>query len=49
MEKKFKVVYRPFPESDMTQTHEMFGVDEDDVRKNFNRYFVGEIVSVEEQ
>jgi hypothetical protein len=47
--KSFKVTYRPFPQSDVTATQTMLGMDADEVRKRFEARYSGEIVSVEEE
>jgi hypothetical protein len=49
MGKFFIVTYRPFPQSDVTATREMLGMDADEVKKNFERMWTGEIVSIEEK
>jgi hypothetical protein len=46
--KSFTVVYRPFPNSDVTATRQMLGSDAEDVRKHFERMWTGDIVSITE-
>ncbi len=47
--KKFRVVYRPCPMSDVTSTIEMLGTDAKDVKQKFEKKYSGEIVSIEEE